>query len=82
MQTHPMITSTTDLVFVLFIATAAIFYSSRHFLRKGQIPEFLEQLLEHHTQKMALIILFLVGALVIFGLVSVFYAISGNDVPN
>jgi len=74
-----MISSTTDLVFVLFIATAAIFYSSRHFLRKNQIPVFLEKLLEKHTKKMAFVLLVGIIIMALFGLISIFYALIGGD---
>jgi hypothetical protein len=77
-----MITSTTDLVFVLFIATAAIFYSSRHFLRKNQVPVFLENLLEKHTKKMAVVLLISIGIMALFGLISIFYALTGGDSPT
>tara|TARA_B100000925_G_C21715501_1_gene348593 strand:+ start:345 stop:581 length:237 start_codon:yes stop_codon:yes gene_type:complete len=76
-----MISSTTDLVFVLFIATAAIFYSSRHFLRKNQVPVFLENLLARHTKKMAVVLLISIGLMALFGLISIFYALMGGDPP-
>jgi hypothetical protein len=76
-----MISSTTDLVFVIFIATAAIFYSSRHFLRKNQVPVFLENLLEKHTKTMAALLLVGIGIMALFGLISIFYALMGGDPP-
>ena len=76
-----MLDSSTDLVFILLIAAAAIFYSSRHFLRKDQLPEFLESLLTHHAKTLALVLLGCVAILVFFGIFSIIYT-TGSATPS
>ena len=73
-----MFESSIDMVFTLLIVAAAIFYSSRHFLRKDQLPEFLESLLTNHTKALAFVLLGCVVILVFFGLFSILYTTTGQ----
>ena len=78
MQSGPIMESSTDLVFTLLIATAAIFYGSRHLYRKGEMPEFFESMLTHRTKTVVVILLICVGVLVFFGLFSIIYALGNS----